>query len=226
MARAVFLVFFGLAGFGILISLGTWQIQRLSWKQDVLAEIDSRISAEPASLPMTPDPEADKYMPVMVSGTMSDAELHVLVSVKHVGPGYRIIALFQTDDGRLILLDRGFVATEDKTATRLTGHMTVVGNLHWPDEIDSYTPEPDVAGNTWFARDVPRMAAALGTEPVLLIARSVSDPDITPLPVDTVGIPNDHLQYAITWFSLALIWAAMTTYFLWRTRAKPESRGQ
>lgn len=225
MARVVFLVFFGLTGCAILVWLGTWQIQRLGWKQEVLAEIDSRISAEPAALPVAPDPDADKYLPVEVSGAVSDTELHVLVSVKHVGPGYRIIAPFQTEDGRLILLDRGFVPTEEKNKARQTGPMTVVGNLHWPDEIDSYTPEPDVAANTWFARDVPRMAAALGTDPVLLIARSQTDPNMTPLPVDTVGVPNDHLQYAITWFSLALIWAAMTAYFLWRTRAKPESRG-
>lgn len=226
MARAVFLVFFGLAGCGVLVWLGTWQIQRLGWKQEFLTEIDNRISAEPIALPVAPDQDADKYLPVEVAGTVSDDELHVLVSVKHVGPGYRIIAPFQTEDGRLILLDRGFVPSEDKNAARLTGPMTVIGNLHWPDEIDSYTPEPDEAANTWFARDVPRMAAALGTEPVLLIARSHTDPNITPLPVDSVGVPNDHLQYAITWFSLALIWAAMTTYFLWRTRAEPESRGQ
>lgn len=225
MARVVFLVFFGMAGCGILVWLGTWQVQRLGWKQDILADIDGRISAEPAPLSVAPDPDADKYMPVKVSGTVSDTELHVLVSVKHVGPGYRIIAPFQTGDGRLILLDRGFVPTEAKNVASLTGPMTVIGNLHWPDEIDSYTPEPDMAGNTWFARDVPRMAAALGTEPVLLIARSQTDPDITPLPVDTAGVPNDHLQYAITWFSLALIWAAMTAYFLWRTRAKSESQG-
>ncbi|MEO9778752.1 MAG: SURF1 family protein [Sedimentitalea sp.] len=225
MARVVFLVFFGMTGCAILVWLGTWQIQRLGWKQEVLTEIDSQISAEPVALPVAPDPDADKYLPVEVSGTVSDTELHVLVSVKHVGPGYRIIAPFQTEDGRLILLDRGFVPTEEKNKARQTGPMTVIGNLHWPDEIDSYTPEPDVAANTWFARDVPGMAAALGTEPVLLIARSQTDPNMTPLPVDTVGVPNDHLQYAITWFSLALIWAAMTAYFLWRTRAKPESRG-
>lgn len=223
MARVVFLLCFGFIGCAILASLGTWQVQRLGWKESILAEIDSRISADPSPLPASPDPDADKYLPVKVTGTIVGDELHVLVSVKHVGPGYRIIAPFQTDDGRLILLDRGFVPTEDKNASRAVGPMSVVGNLHWPNEIDGYTPEPDVAGNTWFARDVPRMAAALGTEPVLLIARSETDPSITPLPVDTVGVPNDHLQYAITWFSLAFIWAAMTIYFLWRTRAKSES---
>jgi surfeit locus 1 family protein len=223
MARILFLLIFGLAGAGILIGLGTWQMQRLNWKQGVLAQIESRIGAAPVPLPDMPDPGRDKYLPVQVSGTIMPGEIPVLVSVKTVGAGYRIIAPFVTDTGRRILLDRGFVPSEQKTAPRQTGPVEVVGNLHWPDEIDSYTPAPDLAGNTWFARDVPAMAGALYTQPVLIVAKTQTDPNVTPLPVDTVGIPNNHLQYAITWFSLALIWAAMTIYFLWRTRAKAES---
>ncbi len=224
MRRILFLLIFGLAGFAVLIALGTWQVQRLTWKRGVLAEIESRIAAAPVGLPETPDAGRDKYLPVQVTGTIGPGELHVLVSIKRVGPGYRIIAPMQTDAGRRLLLDRGFVAASRKAEARVTGAVTVTGNLHWPEEIDSYTPAPDPAANTWFARDVPAMADALKTEPVLLVARSQTDPSVTPLPVDTAGIPNDHLQYAITWFSLALIWAAMTAYFLWRTRAGAKSR--
>ncbi|HCT33990.1 MAG TPA: SURF1 family protein, partial [Sulfitobacter sp.] len=106
------------------------------------------------------------------------------------------------------------------------GPATVTGNLQWPRETDSFTPEADLKGNIWFARDVPDMAQTLGTEPVLLVARS-STPQpagISPLPVDTARIPNDHLQYAITWFSLAAIWLGMSLFFLRRRRApKTES---
>ena len=68
------------------------------------------------------------------------------------------------------------------------------------------------------ARDVPAMAAHLETEPVLVIARTVTGTDAraTPLPVSTEGIPNSHLGYAIQWFGLALVWAGMTGFFLWR----------
>ncbi len=222
MRRVLFLLIFGVAGCAVLVGLGLWQVQRLNWKQGVLAQIDSRIDAAPAGLPAAPDPKTDKYLPVMATGVILPAELHVLVSIKRIGAGYRIIAPFQLEDGRRILLDRGFVRTEAAGAARVTGPLAVTGNLHWPQEIDKYTPEPDLAANTWFARDVPAMAAALGTDPVLLVARTRTDPYVTPLPVDTAGIPNDHLQYAITWFSLALIWAAMTGYFLWRTRADDE----
>jgi surfeit locus 1 family protein len=225
MRRILFLLIFGLAGLGVLLSLGVWQVQRLAWKEGVLAEIDARIAAEPAGLPVNVSEEEGKYLPVTISGQMEPGEIHVLVSVKQVGAGYRIIQSFSTED-RTILVDRGFVPTTAKQAKRSTGPMTVTGNLHWPDEIDSYTPEPDIDDNIWFARDVPNLAAALGAEPVLLIARSDTDPGITPLPVDTAGIPNDHLQYAITWFGLALVWAAMTGYFLWRNRAPAQSEEQ
>jgi len=225
MRRILFLLIFGLAGLGVLVSLGVWQMQRLAWKQSVLADIETRIQADPVTLPRQVWPERDRYLPVTVSGEMAPREIHVLVSVKQVGAGYRIIQPFSTA-GRTILVDRGFVPTTAKQAERQTGWMEITGNLHWPDEIDSYTPEPDIDDNIWFARDVPNLAVALGAEPVLLIARSQTDPDITPLPVDTAGIPNDHLQYAITWFGLALVWAAMTGYFLWRNRAPSESEEQ
>ncbi len=225
MRRTLFLLIFSLAGLGVLLWLGTWQVQRLAWKQEILAEIDSRIAAEPVPLPQQVSEDADKYLPVTISGDMEPGEIHVLVSVKQVGAGYRIIQSFSTED-RTILVDRGFVPTTAKQTERLTGSMEVTGNLHWPDEIDSYTPEADINSNIWFARDVPNLAAALGAEPILLIARSQTDPGVTPLPVDTAGIPNDHLQYAITWFGLAFVWAAMTGYFLWRNRAPSESDPQ
>ncbi|MEM7295925.1 MAG: SURF1 family protein, partial [Pseudomonadota bacterium] len=90
--------------------------------------------------------------------------------------------------------------------------------LHWPDEIDGFTPEPDRSADIWFARDVPTLAEELGTEPVLLVARTLSalEAGIDPLPVDTAAVPNNHLQYAVTWFSLAAIWVVMTVSFLYR----------
>ncbi|WP_372571305.1 SURF1 family protein [Ruegeria jejuensis] len=222
MRRVLFLLIFGLAGFGVLVALGSWQVQRLAWKEGVLADIDARISGAPSALPAHPDPVEDRYRPVALSGEVLPGEVHVLVSVKRVGPGYRIIAPFVTD-GRRILVDRGFIRLEDRDTPRALGVMEVTGNLHWPQEIDNYTPEPDTKENIWFARDVPTLADELGTEPILLIARSATDPNITPLPVDSAGIPNDHLQYAVTWFGLAAVWAGMTGFFLWRTRARPES---
>ncbi|MGB1034341.1 MAG: SURF1 family protein, partial [Primorskyibacter sp.] len=105
------------------------------------------------------------------------------------------------------------------------GAVTLTGNLHWPDDRNSSTPDNDVDGDTWFARDIPAMAAHLGTEPLLVILRDMTPPDagVTPLPVDTSGIPNDHLQYAITWYALATVWLTMTGVWIWRRRTGKEA---
>lgn len=223
LSRLILPIVFGIVGTAILVSLGNWQVRRLAEKEIYLAAIDARIADAPVDLPITPDPEADRFLPVTATGTMTSDELHVLVSTKKLGAGYRIIAAFETDEGRRIMVDRGFVPIPAKEATRLTGPMSVTGNLHWPAEIDGFTPETDLVANIRFAREVPDMAIALGTEPILVIARdsTPNDPSVTPLPVDTSGIPNDHLEYIVTWYGLAIVWVLMTLYYLLRMR-KPK----
>lgn len=113
MGRFLFLLIIVVSGLGILLYLGTWQMQRLTWKEGVLAEIETRIAADPIAIPDQIDRDRDRYLPVTVTGDMLEGEIHVLVSVKWVGPGYRILAPF--DDGtRVIMIDRGFVPIEDK----------------------------------------------------------------------------------------------------------------
>ena len=211
----------GVLGLAVLLWLGVWQIQRLGWKADLLARIEAQIAADPVDLPADPDPDQDEYLPVRVTGQLLLPEIRVLVSAKVVGPGYRIVTSFRTDDGRRIMIDRGFLS--DKVPgepPRPEGPVTFTGNLHWPDEVDSYTPDPDPVADLWFARDVPRMAIALETEPILVIARDSSQPvpPLSPMPVDTAAIPNHHLQYAITWFALAAIWAGMILVMVRRIR--------
>ncbi|MGX0974859.1 surfeit locus 1 family protein [Roseovarius sp. MBR-51] len=210
---------FGIAGVAVLVGLGKWQVERLAWKEVVLADIAAHIAATPVDLPEAVDPTDDRYLPVAVTGQIGDAALRVLVSQKQIGAGYRVISALDTGTRR-VLLDRGFVKVSADISAPPDGEITVTGNLHWPDERLSSTPENDVAGNIWFARDIAQMAEVLGTEPMLIVARALSVPEVgvSPLPVDTSGIPNDHLSYAITWFSLAAIWAAMTGVFIWRMR--------
>ncbi len=221
MRRYVFAILLGLSGAIVLIGLGVWQVQRLAWKEGILAQIEGKISADPVALPAVPDATRDQYLPVLVEGSFTGEELRVLASLKQVGAGYRLIGAFMTDDGRRILVDKGLLPIEE-TEAKLTGPARIRGNLHWPDEIDSYTPAPDAATGLWFARDVPAMAAALNTEPVMVVtwAADPADPALVAIPVDTTHIPNDHLTYAITWFSLALVWLGMTFYLLWRIRQR------
>lgn len=216
--RVIIPVIFGVVGVAILASLGAWQLRRLDWKETVLAEIDRRIAAEPVPVPLSPTEAEDEFLPVMATG-VTGKELHVLVSQKQVGAGYRIVTAFDTGD-RILMLDRGFVVDAEKNAPRPPRSLEVVGNLHWPDERDSFTPENDVAANIWFARDVPEMADALGAEPILIVAKEPTGDAIQPIGVDSSGVPNNHFGYAVQWFGLALVWAAMTAYWLWRNRQK------
>ena len=210
---------FGAVGVAILINLGQWQVRRLAWKTALLADIETRIAADPVALPATFDPVADRYLPVTVTGTFDGQLLTVLSGQKNVSAGVDVIAVFVTDDGRRVLVDRGFVP-EGSAVPRSTASTTVVGNLLWPNDRDAFTPLPDAKTGLWFARDVPAMALALQTEPMLVVAAAPTGDGIDPMPVSISGIPNDHLGYAITWFSLALVWAGMTGYWLWRIKMK------
>lgn len=208
---------FGLIGTTVLVWLGLWQMDRLAWKEALLADIAARITATPGTLPANVT-EAERWQAVAIDGQIDGMALRVLVSRKAVGAGYRVISAFQTADGRRILLDRGFVALE--TPIPPGGVARVTGNLHLPDDRLPTTPPNDEAANIWFARDLDRMATVLGTEPLLVVARAIdpAEPGITPLPVDTATIPNDHFGYAMQWFGLAVVWTMMTGYFLWRNR--------
>jgi surfeit locus 1 family protein len=218
--RTILPLAFGLGGAAVLIWLGLWQLDRLAWKEAWLGEIDARIGGAPQALPAAPDPAEDRYLPVQVIGRIGTAELHVLSSVKGQGAGYRVVAPLATEDGRRLLLDRGFVREAEKETPRQAVTATLRGNLDWPRESDSFTPEPDPDRNIWFARDVARMAETLKTEPVMLVLRETSEsqPPVQPQPITSAGIPNNHLQYAFTWFSLAAIWLGMTALLLWRIR--------
>ena len=221
MRRFWFIIFIGFAGTACLLYLGKWQIDRLYWKVDVLKKIDQKIAAAPVLLPAEPSESVHKYLSVEISGQFLQESIRVLASKKRYGAGYRIIHVFRTN-GRRLLVDLGFVGLETDYDIDLSSDISLVGNLHWPDELDNFTPEPDLENNIWFARDVERVASALQTEPILIILKdsTLKDKNIKPMPIDTTHIPNDHLQYAITWFSLAIIWALMSCLFIWTTRQK------
>lgn len=219
MRRILFPAILGIVGCAILISLGMWQLRRLAWKEAMLEQIQASIEAPAVPLPEKIDPSM-KYMPVTVSGTTTGDEIDMLSGSKDQGGGYQIISRFVTDSGRAIMVDRGFVPQEMRHLERGPTRLVVQGNLHWPAEVSSSTPKPNLDENIWFARDVPAMAEVLDTEPVLVVASFVEGDaqGVQPIPVAIDGIPNNHLSYAMQWFMIAAVWAGMTVALIWRIR--------
>lgn len=218
--NTIFALVLGLGGAAILIGLGIWQLQRLEWKEAIIAEAEGMILAEPLALPTALDPVADRYRAVRVDGAFIGEEMHVLTSTREGGPGFRVIASYRTEDRRRILIDRGYVPETAKTAPRPPRAVAIEGNLVWPDDVTPSTPPYDAERDIWYGRNVPEIAKLLQTEPILIVARSDTGDGVIPQPVTVQGFRNDHLQYAITWFSLAAVWLGMTVYLLWRIRTR------
>ena len=212
MIRFWSMTIFAALGAAVLVSLGAWQLQRAEWKDDVIAQIQARGSESPASLPEMPDRIADAFRAVRMRGAIDGPGVPVFSTWRGAGAGYRIVAPFVTEDGRRVLLDLG-VADGPEPALP-SGAISVEGSLHWPNERQG---DPENA--IWTGRDVPALAARLGTESTFVVARSVSPPSgaIRPVPLDATGISDNHLGYAVQWFGLAAVWTAMAGWFAWRT---------
>ena len=216
--KILFPLILGVAGCGVLLGLGFWQVERLAWKEDILASINARLNAAPAPLTLAVSEATDEYTRVTLTGTPTGEELHVLVSGTEAGTGYRVISKVETDIGP-VLVDQGLLAIDNKSAAPLVAQMQITGTLLWPDDQNAQTPAPDLAANIWFARNIDTMSAALDTQPLMVVATRTTpaDPRLTPLPVNTASIKNDHWEYAVTWFLLAAVWAIMSLYLILRT---------
>lgn len=220
MRRTLFPLVLGLVGVTLLTSLGFWQLRRMEEKRLYLEEIEARIHNAPIPLPDQPAEAAHKFQAVIAEGGFTGEFLEVLAGQRGSSPGVLIVEVFALPSGRKILVERGFLTDADRATPRSLSTAKVQGNLHWPQETDAFTPPPDPRTGLWFARDVPAMAAKLGTEPTFIVASAPTGDGIAPTPVDSSTIPNNHWGYAIQWFLLAATWAGMTVYLLWRIRRR------
>lgn len=200
-------------------ALGVWQLQRLSWKLDLIAQVEARVHAEPESLGalLARPPEDRAYRRVRVQGQFNhDAETRVQ-AVTELGGGYWVLTPLTTPDGQVLLVNRGFVPTEradpqTRPQGQITGPVSVTGLARLTEPEGAFLRSNDSAGNRWYSRDVQAIAAARGLGPV---APVFLDADATPLPgglpvggLTVVAFRNTHLIYALTWFTLAGIAAA------------------
>ncbi len=229
-----------LVAFAVLVGLGTWQMQRLAWKEGLVAAVEERAHAAPRDVSAAElaalSPEADEYRPVRVRGTFRHADeiqVYTLLSEPRgsfSGPGYWVLTPLDLAGGGTVIVNRGFVPTKKKDpATRpegqVPGEVTVTGLVRAPDPGHLFTPADDPARNAWFTRDPQRIAAAKGLgdiAPVLIDADAAPMPGGLPQGGETkLQFPNRHLEYALTWYGLAATLLAVFGVFAWgRVRPK------
>ena len=216
-----------LIGVAILLGLGTWQLQRLKWKEDLLARVAALKTA--AALPLEPVLSAGGDMDyVRATFTCPDLERRPtlrLFGVRDGVAGYRLIAACPLGTGS-ILVDRGFTAMEQAAVAGQPGRAVlpgpIVGVLRTGDKATFVTPPNKASDNLWYSRDVAAMAQTLAAPrpaPVFLMLESPAPapggPTPAPVPID---IPNRHLEYAITWFGLAAALVGVYVASLFRKR--------
>ncbi|WP_208988375.1 SURF1 family protein [Labrenzia sp. VG12] len=207
----------------ILFNLGFWQLDRLAWKEKLIEQVEAGVSAAPVD---APGPVAwsgmaleDDYRHVALSGRFLDGAVYYYTALNKPvgaigGPGRLVYAPFETEDGWVVLINRGFIpqdldpAAGQRLAKSPVGTLRLTGLLRLSEKPNWTTPAP--SEGLWFARDTQAMGEVLDIAPEKLAPYSVDlDVEFTPasgLPQageTIVQFKNDHLGYALTWFGLA-----------------------
>ncbi len=203
-------------GVSILCMLGTWQINRLKWKNNLIHEVSKSIAMEPQVINLSNIDINSQYLPVTYEGKFLENEIHVLFSLKPYGPGFKVIRPFKLNSGEIIMVDLGFIKESKKNSQIKTEENKISGNIFFPNETDSFTPEPNLSKNIWFSRDLKKMSSYLNTKPIMVILSSkVNDENIVITRLSP-NFVNNHLQYSVTWFSMAIAWLFMSIYLIIR----------
>jgi surfeit locus 1 family protein len=201
--------------FAFLVGLGVWQVQRLHWKLGLIAQVNQNLAAKPLLLEqaLKMGPEGAQYHRVALDGRFDNSkESYVFTTDANGDPVFHVVTPFQTGAGTF-LVDRGLVPQSLKDPTtrsqgEIEGNTRIVGVWRVPDPPGFFTPQPDAKNRVWYSRDIKGMAVANDVnlvEPVIIEADAAPNPGGWPKGGQTVvTFRNEHLQYAITWFALAL----------------------
>jgi len=217
----------------VLLGLGTWQLKRLAWKEALMATIAERLSAEPVALAtvLTSDRSIaeQEYLRVRVEGTfVHEAERHFFATFEGK-TGFYVYTPLKLDDGAFLFVNRGFVPYDDKEPAKrqegqVAGKVTVNGLLREAliEKPSSIVPDNDPAKNIFYWKDIREMSETSGLGGDARILGFFVDADNAPNPgglpvggVTIVELPNNHLQYAVTWYGLAATLLAVLVVWTW-----------
>jgi surfeit locus 1 family protein len=229
---------FVLAGTGVLVWLGIWQLHRLAWKEALIAEIAARSTAAPQPLPAPASwpglkPEAYEYRRVSARGHFDNAK-EVLVfrtqGPRDLGAGYLVLTPLILASGDAVIVDRGFVPTDRaakaaRPQSQIAGEVTITGLMRPPQTRNVFTPADDPVHNLYFTRDPAAIAAHFRlarVAPFVIDQEKAAIPGGWPEGGATIGvIPNNHLEYALTWFGAAVgLWIVFGVHLakVWQER--------
>ena len=213
----------------LLLALGSWQIERLFWKERLISQREDAVAAAPVPAPRSfEEARGMEFRHVTDEGVfLHDKEIFLGATSEAGGQGYQVLTPLLEPSGRIVFVNRGYIPAELKdpakrAAGRIGGTMRVQGLLRLPPDGRPvwFLPDnrPDL--NYWFWVDLPAMSTA---DHLDRVAPFYIDADATPNPggwpkggVTRLALPNNHLQYAITWFSLAV--ALIVIYVLYHRR--------
>jgi surfeit locus 1 family protein len=235
--------------FLVLIGLGTWQLQRKTWKEGLIAALDAQLAAAAMPLPAAStwrhlDVSRLQYHRVTFTAQFDNANEALVYATPSAfrpdvfgpdasSPGYWVFTPAHLADCSTVLVNRGFVpeGRQDPSTRQqgqLAGPITIVGALRWPDARHWFTPNDEPAQNLWFTADPTAIAAAKGVGPVApfyVEQESPVPPGGLPHPGKlVVTLPDNHLQYALTWYGLALVLAVM--FVSWALGNRRENSGK
>lgn len=223
----------------VCFALGVWQVQRLGWKQELIAQLESRQKAAPLLTEQLPEDRdalaQENFRMAQVRGKfLYEREFHLIGKYYRGKLGYGVLTPLRLEgSGKLILVNRGWVPTHRKEPENRTedakesGIVTVNGMILYPQKGSRFLPDHDVKGNVWFWYDIARMEQESGLQlaPVVLESVNSNTPgNALPIPQANadVQLRNDHLQYALVWFSLACAGIIIFLLYHWNAAKNQE----
>jgi surfeit locus 1 family protein len=232
-----------LLAFIVLIGLGTWQVQRKAWKEGLIGALTERLAAPPQALPAQAtwpslDPANDEYRRVTFTAQFDHAAEALVYGAASAfrpdvsGPGDWVFTPARLADGGIVMVDRGFVPDvrkdpQSRAEGQVAGPVAITGAMRWPETRHWFTPQDDAAHNLWFIRDPRAIAAAKGlgaVAPFYIEQEAPVPPGGLPSPGKiVVNLPNNHLQYIITWYGLAA--ALVGVYLTWAFGGRRRQKG-
>lgn len=224
---------FALVGVAILVGLGVWQLDRKVWKENLIVAMHARLTHAPGDLPPRDqwarlNQQRDEFKRVGFPAEFLPGQAALVYSAGSAfrpdvqGPGYWVFAPARLAGGSVVIVDRGFVPLDRKDAAAKSpaGSLDIVGIMRWPETRGMFTPADDLKENTWYLRDIKAMAAAHhwnNVAPFYVEMESPVPAGGLPKPGRlVVNLPDNHLQYAITWFGLAFGLAGVYVLFIVR----------